>query len=369
MNNRKLIVLSIVAIVSVFWAAIQARLSRPGTPVSRAGAPLVQGLEPDNIGSIIISAAGNTVTLVRKDNVFVVAEKDDYPAETGKINNLIMSCFDVHTLGLITGDARNHRDLGVTETSATNIVKFLGKDNKLITGIVTGKTDPQTKVTYARRISSDDVYSVTKAPAVKTSATDYMDTQITDIDSKDVVRVTLRGPEGSFTIRTDANDTVVIKEMPAGKKLRESDAKNVMSALSYLSFADVKKESSFTEGTAKFDGTFICEVKDSTVYTFNIADVLNKTYVKCSAEYTADLSNIIQSKEDNEGKEAKLLARDAAFSFTNKHKGWVYEIPQYKVENLTKKLTELIEEPEPEEEPVKALKSTMPELPNTNGLP
>lgn len=367
MNNRKLIVLSIVAIVSVLWAVIQARLSSPGAAVSRGGASLVQGLEPDNIGSIIISAAGNTVTLVRKDNVFVVAEKDDYPAETSKINNLIMSCFDTKTLELITGDARNHGDLEVTETSAGNIVKFLGKDGKLITGIVTGKTDPQTKVTYARRVADDDVYSVTKAPVVRTSATDYMDTQITDIDSDDVVRVTLSGPEGSFTIKADANDTVVIKEMPAGKKLRESDAKNVMSALSYLSFADVKKESAFTEGTLKFDNMFICEVKDSTIYTFNIAGVLNKTYVKCSAEYTADLTNIIQSKEDIEGKEAKLLARDATFSYTNRHKGWIYEIPPYKVENLTKKLKELIEEPEPEEEPeepVKALKSTMPELPN-----
>jgi hypothetical protein len=369
MNNRKLLVLSIIAAASVLWAVIQAQISKPQAAVSSAGSPLIQGLEPGRIGSIVIDSAGGTVTLEREGKGFVVADREGYPAETSKINNLIMSCFDVRTIELITDDTRNHSDLEVAKANANNIVKFLDSNDKIITGLVTGKSDPQTKVTYARQVSSDEVFSVAKAPTVRTSATDYMDTQITDVDSEDVVRVTLNGPEGSFTVRTDANDTVIVKEMPAEKKLKESDAKNVMSALSGLSFADVKKESSFGQDTLKFDGMFICEMGDSTIYTFNITSVLNKTYVKCSAEYTADLTNIVQSTDNLEGKEAKLLARDAAVSFTNRHQGWVYEIPQYKVENLTKKLTELIEEPEAEEEPVKALKSTMPDLPGTSELP
>jgi len=371
MNNRKLLVLSIVAAVSVLLAIIQTHISKPGPVASSAGASLIQGLEPASIGSIVIGTDENAVKLVRKGKVFVVGNKEDYPAETSRINKLIMACFDVQTLELTTGDPRNHEQLEVTPQKAKSIVKFLDKDGKLITGIIIGKTDSQTKVTYARLVSSSDVYSVTKTPTVKTSAMDYIDKDITNIETGDVVRATLTGPEGSFTIRTDANDTVVIDEMPEGKKLKTSDAKNVLGALSNLSFSDVKKESSFGKDELKFDNVFVCELKNSTVYTFDIATVKDKTYARCSAEYTADMTNIIQEKGKLKTKETKLLARDAALDFTDKHKGWVYEIPHYKVENLTKKLSELLEEPKKEEkaESPKADEAKTPAVHDANETP
>jgi hypothetical protein len=48
---------------------------------------------------------------------------------------------------------------------------------------------------------------------------------------------------------------------------------------------------------------------------------------------------------------AKLLARDNATKFATKHQGWVYEISDWKAKNLTKELSDLIEdEEEPKEE-------------------
>jgi hypothetical protein len=43
-------------------------------------------------------------------------------------------------------------------------------------------------------------------------------------------------------------------------------------------------------------------------------------------------------------KEAKLLARDAADEFAEKHKGWVYQLPPGKAKNMTKPLAELLED-------------------------
>jgi hypothetical protein len=131
---------------------------------------------------------------------------------------------------------------------------------------------------------------------------------------------------------------------PAGKKLKESDSKSVIGALSYFSLNDVKKQSSFKPDQLNFDHTFVCELKNSTLYTFDIAKSDDKTYVKCRAECTADLNRVLESKEGLKDKEAKLLARDKAAAFTDKHKDWVYELADYKAGNLTKKPADLLED-------------------------
>ena len=62
------------------------------------------------------------------------------------------------------------------------------------------------------------------------------------------------------------------------------------------------------------------------------------------------------SEEELKAKETKLIARDNAQKFAEKHKGWVYQIPENTAGNLKKDLNDLLEdkpEPEPTEEPKK----------------
>jgi hypothetical protein len=58
----------------------------------------------------------------------------------------------------------------------------------------------------------------------------------------------------------------------------------------------------------------------------------------------------VETPEELKAKEAKLLARDGAQAFTAKHQKWFYEIPDWKANNLTRELADLLEDAEPEEE-------------------
>jgi len=351
MSNKKLMILSIVAALMVILVVIQARISRAPAKVPFVGSYLIQGLNPGKIASIVIGTGENAVKLVRQGNRFLVGNKDNYPAAIGKINDLLTSCLDISTIELITSDPANHESLDVTEAKAQSVIRFLDKEGETITGVVIGSSRlPELNVskrsTYVRLISSNDVYEAKNAPLLGGSALDYIDKELVNVDRSDVTKVTVTEPEGGYTLRVDdSNDNnIVLENLPAGKKLKVSDCRGVLSALSYLSFSDVRKESSFEEGKLKFDRTFIAELKDSTVYTFKIAKTDSKTYVKCSAEYAGKTRDILESKEGLKDKEAKLLARDRAAEFTEKHRGWVYEISEWKAKNLTKKLTELVEE-------------------------
>jgi len=381
MSDRKLMILGIAAGLMVVLAVGQSYVSKMGAPSKAPGveAYLIQGLDPAAIVVIEVGKGENPVRLVRRGNRFFVANKDNYPALTGKINDLLTSCLDIRTLGLITSNPANHASLHVTEDTAQNVVKFLGEDGKIITGLVIGTSRlPELQMdkrsTYVRLLTSDDVYEAKDVPLPGASATDYMEKQIVNIDEDNVVRVTVAGPQGSYTLRvSDGNDdTIVLEDIPEGKKLKTDEARSLFSALSYFSFDDVKKASSFEAGQLNFDRSYVCELKDGVVYTFGIAEANDKTYVKCSAEYTGETREaILASSEELKDKEAKLLAADRALEFTSVHDNWVYEVSNWNAKKLTKKLTDLLEdekeEAKPEPEAGKASFGEQPSEPNEAG--
>jgi len=349
MSNKKLMILSIVAALMIVWAVIQSRIGQAPARATLVSSYLIQGLDPAQIASIVVGAGENAARLIRQGNRFVVGNKDNYPAVTSRINNLITSCLDIHTTELITSNRANHNELQVSKEKAKSIVKFLKNDGQTITGVVIGKTDSEMRSTYVRLVSSDDVYTTTEAPRVPDSAMDYIEKEIVNISRDDVVRVTVTCPNDSYTLKVDDSndDNIILENIPEGKKLKKSDCSQALSALSYLSFNDVKKESS-EEEKLKFENTYVCESKDRIVYSFDIAKADERTYVKCRAEYVGETEIVKErrkeSKEELKNKEAKLLAHDRAGDFANKHQGWLYEIPEWKAKNLTKKLAELLEE-------------------------
>ena len=138
--------------------------------------------------------------------------------------------------------------------------------------------------------------------------------------------------------------------MPEGKRFKEKGNDQTFYALEDLSFADVTGKGEIAD--LKFDTTYVCRLEDSTVYIFKFAKKNGKSYLKCRAEYTdktlVTKETGVESEEELKKKEAKLLAKDGARTFAEKHKGWIYEVGQYKVDGMTKKLDDMIEDIEQE---------------------
>ena len=349
MSNKKLVVLGIVAVLMVVWAVVQSRISRrhwtkPDTPVY-----LIQGLNPDDIGSIVLGTGDDAVTLKRIEGRFVVVNKDNYPAVTGKINELITTCLDIRTSELYTDDPANHKDLGVTEQDARSVVKFFKPNSEPLVGIVIGNTKEQGQGSFVRLTSSDKVYVTLKSPWIDQRAMNYIDQKLLSLDRKDIESVTVTGPNDVYTLHAKEGQGIVLEEdIPEGKKLKGSDYEQVFNALTSLRFDDVKKASK-AEKDLNFDRQYVCRLKNSTVYTIKVAQKDNKTYyITCDAEFT-DKTPItkekeVESKEELKKKEAMLIARDKAKEFSRKHNGWIYVISEYKAKNLTKRLSELLED-------------------------
>jgi hypothetical protein len=362
----------------VIWAVIQSRVSsRPGMG---PGAPsyLILGLDTTDIGGIVLGTGKDAVTMKRKGRHFLVANKDNYPAVTSKISELITSCLDIKTAELYTDESAYHEDLEVTEEKARSVVKFMTPEpnSTILAGVVVGKAKELGEGTYVRLVSSDKassdkVYVASNVPRIKSRAMDYIEQELISVSRDDINSVTVSSPSGDYTLKPkeDSKDIVLVN-IPAGKKAKSSECDRVFTALANLRFDDVKKKSS----DLTFDRRFVCKLNDSTVYTLVIAQEDGKTYVGCQAEYTGEVPTKdmtkVESEEVLKEKEAKLLALDNVRVFSTKHQDWVYEMAEWKAKDLTKELSELIEDEKklPEGMPLGTEEVKPPDEPNSASM-
>ena len=352
MSDKKLTILGVVAALMVIWAVAQSHISNRPSTAAEGPSYLLQGLEPTAISSIVLGSGEDTVTLKRQQGGFVVVEKDNYPAKASEINNLLSKCQEIQRTQFVTDNVSNHEDLGVAEENANATIKFFKPDSSLLTGIIGGKTKELGQGTYVRLATSDAVYVAPSMPWIADTAMNYIEQELISVKREDIVSVTVSSSDEQYTLKsTEDGKDVILENIPAGKKFKDSDGESVFTALTSLRFDDVMKN----PGNLTFDKEYVCKLKDSTVYALKIAQKDDKTYITCEADYTdktpVTKDSNVESEEVLKEKEAKLLAQEGAIKFTARHKGWVYEIAEWKAENLTKKLSELIEDEEqPKEE-------------------
>ncbi|MFQ6036495.1 MAG: DUF4340 domain-containing protein, partial [Sedimentisphaerales bacterium] len=319
MSNKNLIILGIVAVCMVIWAVIQSHISHKPKTAPDKPAYLIQGLNPADIGSIVLGAGDDQVRLLRRSGHFVVVNKDNYPAQTKQINDLITKCLDIQTSQFVTDHPENHEVLEVTEKDARYVVKFYKPDSSLLTGLIIGKSKEKGQGNYVRLATSDKVYVAPQVPWIRSGAMDYINQELISAAREDIQSVTVTSGDGQYTLkRKEDSEDLLLESIPAGKKLKDSDSKSVFHALTDIRFTDVKKKSANSE--LNFDRQYVCRLKDSTVYTINIAQKDEKTYITCQAEFTDTTPVTIkkegESEEELKKKEAKLLARDKAKEFT-----------------------------------------------------
>ena len=352
MSDKKLSFLGIIAVISVAAAIFVSQSADRDKTTSSGAGYLIQGLDPAAIAKIVIGKGDEAFTLERAGSGFAVEDKDDYPADNKMINNLLTSCFDIRTVELYTQDEANYKDLGVTEEDAQGVVKFLDAGGEIITGVIIGKDSSSAGLYYGRKIGDEKVYVMDNVPWPGASPLEYIDKSLITINKTEIASITVTSPEGSYNLAAEANSTdAAIKELPAGKKEKKNECNQVFSAIMNLRFDDVGAASNVTD--LKFDREYACLMKDSTLYLIEIAQKDSKFYIKCNVDFTDKTQVVkeqgVESQEELQKKEAKLLAREKARNLQETFNGWVYEIPAHRGEYMTKPLAELVEDIAPAE--------------------
>lgn len=353
MSNKSLITLGIITVCMIIWAIVQSRIANIPRAELNASSNLVQGLNPDDVDTIVLGSGDDVVKLKREGERFVVGNKDNYPAVTSEINNLIASCLDIKTSEFYTDNPKNFKDLNVTEDDAQNVVKFLKSDSSLLTGIIVGKSKDQGQGTFVKKVDDDKVYVALETPSIRANVDDYINQDIITVNRDDIEYVTVTTSGKPYTLKNESGSSVMVEGLPEGKKVKEGEAESVFAALTNLRFKDVKSRATFDEKLV-FDKQFVCKLKNSTIYSIQIATNNDTAYIMCESEFTDKTPVVkgegVESEEELRKKESKLLALEKTEKFQTTHNGWVYEIDEYSAKNLYKELSGLIEDDDEKED-------------------
>jgi hypothetical protein len=341
-----------VAVIMLALAMLQGRIRQDANTADFSSSPLIEGLQIEAVSAITIASekGEKTITFNRKDGTFTVADLDDYPVDVTAVNNLINGCLDVRAQEKITDNPDNHPDLEVTPETAQYVVSFSDADGGLIVAILISKSNEKGEA-FVRLLSEEAVYSVQYPPSVRPNPMDYVDAQLLQLSREDIYSIAVRTGGDSYilTVSADGGD-IELKDMPPGKQYKGTLYKTVFGALSSLRFENVEHASE----QRPFDSVYTCKLKDKTVYKLELAQEDDTAWAKVSAEFvgqTPTKEQEVESEEQLKEKEAILLAIDAVKEFNQKHGGWVYQLPSYSADNLTKPLSDLLEDiPEPESE-------------------
>ncbi len=115
------------------------------------------------------------------------------------------------------------------------MVKFLKPDSSVLTGVIVGKDRELGEGSYVRLASGDKVYVAPNVPSFGGRAIDYIEQELISAKREDIQSVTVTSPGGEYSLKAgEDGKTVVLENMPAGKRLKSSDSETVFSALTRL---------------------------------------------------------------------------------------------------------------------------------------
>lgn len=343
MNNRTILWLSVALVVLALLATLGQREQQPQTISGETFLPgLVDAL--DDVQRIEFLGRGEVTiaTLERSESNWTVSEKGGYPADLTKTRHLLLSLAETQILEAKTADPALHDRLGVealtSETASGIGVRLIGTTEPV--DIIVGDAEGSYQ-RYVRRQGEDQSYLINRDPEVGTSATDWLDTAVIDIDGDRVQYVTVTRPDGevvmiSKAVRGQANFTV--DNIPEGRAVRYDSIPNVMgNVLEALTLDDVEPDAETIENQ------IVTEFK-----TFDGLVITAHSFERDDAAWASFFASVDPSLPE-ESEQTREAVETEATEVNAKLDGWRYQIPTFKFEQLTRAMEDLLQEIQEEE--------------------
>jgi hypothetical protein len=343
MNNRTMIWLAGALIILAILAMIGQREQQPQTQSGNMFLPdLLESL--DDVRRVEIVGAGEepVATLERGESGWTVLERGGYPADLTKTRHALLSLAETQILEAKTANPALHDRLGLeaitSDTAGGIAVQLIGPEEPVRIIVGNAEGDYQR---YVRRQDEDQTYLINRDPEIATSAVDWLDTAIVNVDGERIQYVTVSRSDDeplvvSKAVRGQPNFTV--ENIPEGREIRYDSIANVMgNILESLTLDDVEPLTETTDEIIvtefrTFDGLVITarslERGDTAWASFEAA--VNLTLPPESEQTRADAA--VEATEINE-----------------RVQGWRYQIATYKFDQLAREMGELLQDVEPEE--------------------
>lgn len=358
MTRQRLLILLVAVVVVVAGAFWLASLRNPARESATAGKvlPALAG-ELNAITQVRIVTAGdkNAVTLERDEDLWKVAERGGYPADTAKLRKLLIDLGELKVVEEKTANPENYAKLGVEDTAAANAtsVRVDVQGPKAPASLIVGRSSDG-GASYVRIAGEAKSLLVKPQLSVERAPANWLDRAIADIPVERVQRVRVSAPGAKpYEIvrenRTQAE--FAVPAVPKGKTLSSpSVPQPVAAALDGLALDDVEHPSGAGQPAAASD-PWTGEVHRAEYWLFDgtTVDVTGRkdgekhlVRLKVGFDPSQHARFALQPEKDKPAPQTAEQARAEAQALDKKVSPWTYEIPAYKFETLFRPLADLL---------------------------
>lgn len=252
MNARFVAILVVLLVVLGGAALLAQREDRAQRPQNAAtlGQPLLKELKAADIAKIRIVEAKSALTLERKENGWVIVEREGFPADLNKVRDFVIKMVGLKIIQSEPIGEKDRARLSLDSSAATQL-EFAGADGKPLAKLLVGKKifrsepeNPERAPGDGRFVSSpmDDktVYMVSDPlPQATAKTSEWIDRRSFQIEKVKTLDVRYPGGEGWRLERAGENAPWKLAEPKPGEKVDSSRANAATYSLSMLDLADV----------------------------------------------------------------------------------------------------------------------------------
>lgn len=335
MQKRHLIPLAGATVVLVALAIVTLAVGDRGVSRASPGGRVFPDLAGrlGDVASVTVSRNASTMTFIRDSDSWLVSEKGNYPANAGKISQMVRAMADLSLVEPKTGKPDLYPRLEVEDpgTGKSALVTVKDKSGTAIAEAIVGKRRYDrlgggNDGVYLRKPGDARAWLARGSLDPSGDPSSWLDRQILDISEKKIARVALVQPDGAKLVisRSAPDAKFVVEDAPADAKFKsETTTSGPAAALETLDLEDVKPAAELpvpdkdvvTASFTTFDGMTV---------DLRLVERDNKDWVAIS----------VAGSGAGEAEAKKL---------DDKVTRWTYEIPTYKANLLKTKLADLIE--------------------------
>ena len=326
-----LVLLAVTGAVVVAAAALSFGRSGPSVEAGagRAVVPAVAQRAQD-VGTVAVKRDKGTLTLVRGQAGWTVAERNNYPADPAKVRQALVGLAELKLVESKTRKPDLHPRLeveDVKEGAKSALVEVKDMSGGKLAELIVGKRRVDrlgagADAVYVRRPGEAQAWLAQGSLDLSGEAKDWLDKKVVSIPSAKVKQLAVKHPDGATVVlrRESEGAKVEVADAPADAKLKnESALAEPLGALDALELLDVAAAASnpVPEGTP----------------TAELA--------------TFDGMTLTASSWEKDGTHWVMLAASGpgAEEVNARVKDWTFSLPAWKAKLFRTKLDELVEPP------------------------
>lgn len=352
MKSTHLLALGAAAVVAVgAVVALNTGGSTPGTGGSERLFPALAG-KVNDVGTVVVARKDDTTTIVRKGDTWTVSDKSDYPAAFDKVRKLVVELAELRSLEQKTSTPELFASLELEDLSQADakstVVTLKDVGGADLVSVVVGKVrvgrgGAAGDGVYVRKAGENQTWLAKGRLSLERGDVNWLDRVVVDVPRERVAKAALVQPDGAKVVvsrpkATEKNFT--LDGVPAGKKAKEWDVNQAAAAFERLELDDVRPM------PATVDAKQHAEIVtfDGLVTRADIVDLDGQAWAKITARFEVPAA----TPAEDEVKEGKLKSADDVKkdveALNAKTKSWLYRLPDWKTDNLRKKLADLVED-------------------------